>query len=95
MTCLISLEQAQADLRDDSPDAQADIMLKAQMATDIVLDYIERRGPIGGADWTRETVPFLIKAAVMIVLRNLYEDEEPLNAGVQSILRRYRDPAVA
>lgn len=95
MTPLICLEDAQMDLRDDSPDAQADILLKAQMATDIVLDYIERRGEIGGPDWTRETVPFLIKAAVMIVLRNLYEGEEPLNAGVQSILRRYRKPALA
>ncbi|WP_296222451.1 head-tail connector protein [uncultured Sphingomonas sp.] len=94
---LVTLAEAQDHLREWDDEKAAEIALKSDMATDIVLDYIERAGPADGEPWTDATAPFLIKAAVLLVLRVLYDDDgaEPLSGGVRGILHRYRNPAVA
>lgn len=90
---LVTLLEAQNHLREWDEEFEAEITLKASMATDIVTDYANQSDP----DWTEETAPPLIKAAVLLVLRVLYDDSDahPLNEGVKMILHRYRDPALA
>lgn len=95
MAALVSLTEAKKHLGIDSADAgdTAEVTLKSEMASEIVLDYIEDRE----SDWTDTTAPKLIKAAVLIVLGDLYADREGagIPEGVKHILRRYRDPALA
>jgi hypothetical protein len=93
MASLISLEAAKADLRIDDSDHDADVEAKAATATGVILDYIKKPG----ADWTEETVPFPVKAAIILALRSLYDDEtsDPISDTVVRLLARQRDPALA
>lgn len=102
MVSLVSLADAKRHLYVDFDDHDFDIDLKIESATEIVIDYIKR--PDHG--WTEEDVPPLIRAAILLVLADLYEhrgDEEPqpgpadgyLDKTVTRILHRYRDPALA
>jgi len=93
MASLISLADAKTDLRVTSTDDDNDVTLKMNMATEIVVDYIKR--PDHG--WDVDTSPYLIKAAIILVLRNLFDEEnsDPLTDGVKAILHRFRDPALA
>ena len=102
MAALVTINEAKRHLRVDFPDDDADIEFRMNAASEIVVDYIKR--PDHG--WTDATAPFLIKAAVLIVLENLYDyrgGEEPayaqadgyLTQPVTSILHRYRTPALA
>jgi len=93
MVAFISLLQAKADLRIDGDEQDLDIQMKVEAASEIVLDYIKRPT----ADWTDSTAPALIKAATILVLRSLFNDDEadPLSDAVIRILFRYRDPALA
>jgi len=95
---LITLEQAKRQLRIDHDDDNADLLLKMEQASAIVVDYIKR--PDHG--WTEETVPPLVQAAILIVLTDLYDrrngtdkDDVLLSKPVRDILERFRDPAFA
>lgn len=90
---LLTLAEAKTDLRVEGNDEDADVTLKMEAATEIVIDYIKQPDHT----WTAADCPFLIKAAVMLVLRNLYDaqDAHPLTEGVKAILHRFRDPALA
>ncbi len=95
---LVTLAEAKEHLRVLHDDEDTLIEAQADAATDIVLDYIERPGPIDGPAWTQGTVPPLVRAAILLVLGSLYADREggePISMAVASILRRYRDPALA
>lgn len=69
----------------------------ADQATDLVIGYIKR--PDHG--WTVDTVPPRIEAAILHVLKRLYDDRAgELEGGalpqhVKDMLRRDRDPAIA
>lgn len=93
MVALVTLAQIKTDLRVEGNDDDVDLTLKLAAATEIVIDYIKR--PDHG--WTEPTAPFLIKAAIILVVRNLFdvENSNPITDGVKSILHRYRDPALA
>ena len=93
MVALVTLAEAKDHLRVTGDDDDADITLKVGMATDIVIDYIEK--PAHG--WDATTAPPLIKAAILLVLSPLYDDSEgdPLSDPVRRILHRQRDPALA
>jgi len=95
MAALITLQEAKAQLAILSDDQDATISLDAEMATDIVMGYIKKDAV--ELEWTDETVPFRIKAAIILVLRALFfEDEgEPLSDAAKALLHRDRDPALA
>jgi hypothetical protein len=107
---LISLEDATGHLRIDlitdggSPslitdERYADLNSKILQAEAIVLDYLKNQD----TGWDISTVPFHIKAAVLLVLSALWEDREGTGEGdylaedgaVARLLRRSRDPAYA
>ena len=110
MTALVTIEDVDAALKldlplGDSPQLDprlADIEQKMQEATDIVLDYMKR----DAGDWTAQTVPGNVSAAIKLVIASLFDDMargEMLSglAGgdfknpVVGLLYRMRDPALA
>ena len=97
MTTLVTQAEAFAQLRFEEgfglPDA-ADVMVKAEEASEIVLDYVTDAEK---SDWTDADCPPLVKAAIKLVLTNLYDDRsgDPLTPGVKNVLRRHRDPTLA
>jgi hypothetical protein len=94
MAALVTLEQARWRLRLTADDTfhTPDVQMKMVQATALVVDYIKR--PEHG--WSPETVPPVIQAAILEVLRHLFEGaEDPLPRGVQNTLDRFRDPAIA
>lgn len=90
---LVTMAEARDHLKIDAGDDDLDLLLKVEAASEIVIDYIKR--PDHG--WTDATAPFLIKAAVLLVLADLYLNRE--NGGLPDaavrILHRHRDPALA
>lgn len=94
MVMLITLVQAKADLGVLADDHDADITLKVEMASDIVMGYIEKDADELG--WDAESAPARIRAAVILVMRGLFFGEtDPLSEAVKAVLRRDRDPAIA
>jgi hypothetical protein len=93
MASLVTLIEAKAHLRVLASDQDTDITAKALAASDIVIDYIKRPDH----EWTDADAPPLIKAAILLVLGNLFFEREGamITDGVKSILHRYRDPALA
>lgn len=95
MAALVTLAEVKADLNILNADRDTELTLKAELATDIVMGYIKK-----DADelyWDDETVPYRVKAAVLLVVRSLFNDDnaDPLTEGVKAILHRDRDPALA
>lgn len=90
---LVTLIEAKQHLRVLSSDEDDLITAQAEAASDIVTDYIDRAELV----WTADTVPPLVKAAVLLVLGSLFHEREgaTISDGVKSILRRYRDPALS
>jgi hypothetical protein len=64
-----------------------------QQAQDIVIGYIKKPD----YDWTEETVPPRIKAAILLALIRLYagDDGPIITDAIKAILLRDRDPALA
>lgn len=93
MAALVTLAEAKNHLRLDGDFEDEFVELRAEMATDIVIDYIKRPEH----EWTDADAPPLIKAAVLLMLGVLNEEREgaTIPDGVKSILHRYRDPAIA
>jgi hypothetical protein len=98
---LVSLQAAKAHLRipDDDTAHDADIELKRQAASDIIVDYLKAQAdPL----WDEDTAPGRVQSAVLLMLGNLYENRgEDMKAddatwqAVQRLLMRSRDPALA
>lgn len=113
MTALITLDVAKQHLRIRHSDFDEDIQRKSAQATAIILNYIKKT--IGTpnpdnpniVDWTEDTVPDDIAAAICMRLSKLYDDRNAgeeanvnvalgyLTAQETAILHRWRDPAVA
>jgi hypothetical protein len=96
---LITVEQAKHHLRIDYDDQNADLSMKVEQASAIVIDYLKK--PDHG--WTTQTVPYPVQAAILLVLTALWDnrngqgDGEYLAPGgpVARLLSRHRDPAIA
>lgn len=94
---LIDLDTAKVWLRVDHDDEDLLIQELADQAEALVIDYLKR--PAHG--WTRNTLPFHIRAAMFHVLKRLYDDRDaeleggPFPAHIKSLLDRDRDPALA
>ena len=99
---LVSLTQAKAHLKVTTPDGHpgdADIQMKLDAAEGIVRTHLKSADD---PDWTPVTVPPPIQAAILLQLGDLYEhrgdndDNAPKNWDrIQTLLRPYRDPALA
>lgn len=90
---LISLAEAKADLRVLDDESDDDIQLKADLASAIILDYLK----VAPEKWDADSVPFPVKAAIILALRNLFDDDDadPLTVQIMAIVERFRDPALA
>lgn len=98
MESLITTDEARRQLRLTEgdltiADTAAAVAEKSVQATDAIIDYIER--PDHG--WTAETVPPVVKAAVLLMLSQLYDDamNATITDAIKNLLRRYRKPALA
>lgn len=95
MIPLLSLIEAKDDLKVSTDDEDSQIALLVDMASDIVMGYIKKDAE--ALEWDEFSVPFRIKAAVILVLRALYHggDNDPLGDTVRRLLHRDRDPTCA
>lgn len=113
MTALITVEEANGALRLDlsndgsSPvtyddDRLPDLLLKMDLATGIIVDYIKK--PDHG--WDTATVPAPVKTAILLALESLFDDSAKaemlsglangdLKNPIVALLCRQRDPAIA
>jgi hypothetical protein len=98
MTSLVTTDEARRHLRltesnMEDEDIAADVADKMVQATGIVVDFLKQPEH----EWTAETVPATIKAAILIVLGRIYEDREDASIpeNVKDMLWRNRDPALA
>ena len=93
MTTLVSVARIKDRLRIDFDTTDAELAQMAEEATDIVINYIKK--PDHG--WTEETVPPLVRAAILIVVTALHEEDgkDALSDTVRNLLHRHRDPAMA
>jgi hypothetical protein len=100
---IITLVQAKAHLRVTTSGSDVNIAMKVAQANSIVMDYLKLSAL--PSDWdsvgspTGE-IPPLVQAAALLIVAELYQnsaasDADLLSEGVRSLLRRYRDPALA
>lgn len=99
---LVTLAQAKLHLRITTADGDpgdADIQLKLDQSTAIVLDYLKTSGDPA---WTDITVPMQVTASILLMTARLFEqrgDAEQNDAdlwmSVERLLMRLRDPALA
>jgi hypothetical protein len=96
MNDLITLAQAKAQLRIDDTESDTELGEMVTAASAVVIGYI---GGTTAPAYTVDTVPAAVRTAVLLVLSALYQDregmEDPLGVAVHSILRPFRDPALA
>lgn len=83
-----------------SHEDHAEVQFQAQLATGLVLDYIKDRANKNG--WTAEDAPAPVKAAILLILSDLWEhrggsasDDIIISRAVRDMLHRWRDPALA
>lgn len=71
MAALVTLPNAKVHLRITDSDHDADVQLKVNHASDVIVRYLA-----SDADpaWTDVTVPNDVVAAILILLTHLYED---------------------
>lgn len=101
MTDLVTLDEAKFHLRIDDTYSDLDLADKITQASDIVMDYVGTLAADGTtpASWDQTTVPPRAKIAVLLVLGTLFASREgfddPLSAGVVSVLARLRSPVLS
>jgi hypothetical protein len=92
MATLVSLAEAKRQLRIENDDQDTGVMEIAAGASAIVLDYLKTPD----ADYDDETVPLVIKRAVLAQMTVLQEDRSAGIADqVKDLLSLWRDPALA
>lgn len=92
-TSLVTLAEAKTRLRltDDDDWHEPNVEMKMVQATDIVLNYIKRTDNV----WNETTAPPLVKAAILEVINNLFQDADPLSVPVKNLLHGLRVPTLA
>jgi Phage gp6-like head-tail connector protein len=99
MAMLVSMQQAKEHLHITVDDTDADVALKIEHASFVVLDYLKTRA---NWSWTEQDAPGHVQAAVLLVLGHLYEHrgddmrtDDALWGAIGRLLARARDPAYA
>ena len=108
MAGLITLAIAKTHLRITDTDHDADVQLKLDQAEAAVLDYLKpARTGEARTDWpwTTATLPAPVQAAMLVLLRYLYDAERGDEASaekpstvwevISNLVIRYRDQAIA
>ena len=108
MAGLISLDVAKVHLKIEDTDHDADVQLKLLAAEQAVLNYLKdtRSGePRADWPWTAATLPFPVQAAMLVLLRYLYdaergdeksaEDPDKVWIVIRNLVDFYRDPTFA
>jgi len=103
MIDLITLEEAKAHLRETGSNADADIEQKIFTASAILFDYLKidpDASPLSVPWGIENETPGVIKAAVCLMVGELYrnreaKDSDVLSDHVKRLLHRRRDPALA
>lgn len=98
---LVTLEQAKTHLRVDGAESDVEIGNLILEASSIVMDYLKKEVPAAwnapDADVPGTGVPGVVQAATLLVIGTLFSKREdgadPISTGVESLLRRQRDPA--
>lgn len=90
---LITIDEAKADLRITDTSSDADITLKMDIATGIVVTYCKATTDT----WSVDTVPDVVKGVILLVTRNLFNgDTDVFPAVYQAILDNgFRDPTIS
>jgi Phage gp6-like head-tail connector protein len=96
---LVTLSEAKLHLRLTTTTEDEAVLAIALRASDVIVDYL---GPRADDTWTAETVPPVIKAAVLLMLSHLYvhrgddpSTDDKLWEAIARLLMRRRDPALA
>ena len=100
MAALVSFDDAKRHLRITDSAHDADVQVKLEEATDIIVNFLKERAD---PNWTETTVPLRIQSAIKMILTHLYRHrgddmapvDEDLWAAVTRLLGRDRDPALA
>ncbi|WP_431856608.1 head-tail connector protein [Azospirillum sp.] len=98
MPSIVTLDEAKAHLRVDGADDDADITLKLEAAQDAAVQYLNRPVPWADAAGIEVPVPASVKAAVLLLLGDLYAIREAsivgtihtVNPTVERLLSPYR-----
>lgn len=102
MSDLITLEQAQAQVRVLPGDDDTTLAAMVTAASAIVVSYLQTAVAaaydVTTAPGSATFPPPHVQTAVLLVLASLYEDREgandPIGVAVRSVLERDRDPAL-
>ncbi|MGY0794261.1 head-tail connector protein [Azospirillum argentinense] len=81
MPTIVTMEDAVAHLGTEGLDDEADIALKLEAATDLVAGQLGRPLPWKDADGAEVPVPAAVKAAILLVLGDLYANRESSTVG--------------
>lgn len=91
---LVTIQQAKDQLRITDDASNADIAMKVDQASAIVMNHLKSQADAGWDDGS-VAVPGRIEAAVLLIVTDLYE-RRPIDwTTVQLLLVSYRDPALA
>lgn len=91
---LVTIDQAKGHLRVTDDASNADIELKLEQASDIVIHYLKSQANAGWSDGS-VTVPSNLQAATLFILEDLYEHRPIDWTVIERLLVSYRDPALA
>jgi hypothetical protein len=102
MAALVTLATAKTHLRITDSDHDVDVQMKADQATDAIVDYL---GPKADPAWDETTVPGRVQAAILLLTAQLYEHrgedlapdavDEAVWDAIRRLLMRIRDPVIA
>ncbi|WP_188260865.1 head-tail connector protein [Azospirillum tabaci] len=100
---VVTLEEAKAHLRVDGTDDDADIDLKLAAAEDLAAQVLNRPVPWTNVDGDEVPVPASVKAAILLILGDLYANREAsivgtshtVNPTVERLLWPHRKLSVA
>lgn len=73
---VVTLDEAKAHLRVDGTEEDADITLKLAAAEDAAAQFLNRPLPWADAAGTEVPVPASVKAAILLMLGDLYSNRE-------------------
>ena len=94
MAPLVTLQQAKTHLHITDDASKADVALKLDQASAIVVNYLKDRADAGWSDGT-VVVPGNVSSSTLLVLADLYE-QRPIDwVAIERLLVSFRDPALA
>lgn len=98
MTALVTTDEARRQLRLTTSDMEvadtaADVADKMIQATAIIADYIDA----ADNDWDTDTVPVVVKTAILLMLTELFENgaDADITMPIRNVLRRTRPISLA